>query len=71
MSEGILFGIGCVVFIAVTTAVLMFGYARFNQLYNQDRVASGSRPVRADGNLEYYASSGSESEADVVPQSPA
>ena len=58
MSEAVLFGIGFIVFIVVTTSVLMFGYARFNQLYRQDRRASAAPPVRTEGNLEYYASDG-------------
>ena len=57
MNEGILFGIGFTVFIVVTTSVLMFGYARFNQLYGRDRATGGGPAVRTDGNLEYYAAS--------------
>ena len=40
MSESLLFGIGSLVFIVVTTAILMFGYARFNELYGRDRDAA-------------------------------
>jgi hypothetical protein len=58
MSEGILFGIGFIVFIFVTTAVLMFGYARFNQLYREDRAAGGGPEVRTEGSLEFYAEGG-------------
>ena len=54
MNEGILFGIGFIVFILVTTSVLMFGYARFNELYGKDR-ESGAKNVRTEGNVEFYA----------------
>ena len=57
MSEGILFAIGFVVFIVVTVAVLMFAYARFNELYGIDRRAGGGPKVKTDGKLEYYAPS--------------
>ena len=56
MSEGLLFAIGFVVFITVTTAVLMFGYARFNELYGKDRAAGAGPEVRTDGTVEYYTS---------------
>lgn len=48
MSESLLFGIGSLVFIVVTTAILMFGYARFNELYGRDRVTT----VAAEPSLE-------------------
>ena len=37
MSEGLLFGIGAVIFILVSSAILLFGYARFNALYVLDQ----------------------------------
>ena len=54
MSEGLLFAIGFVVFIAVTTSVLMFGYARFKALYDRDVQAGSGPEVRTIGNLEVY-----------------
>ena len=57
MSETLLFATGFVVFIFVTTAILMFGYARFNQLYATDRdqaAGDGIPVVRRQGNLEVY-----------------
>ena len=54
MSEGILFAIGFVVFIGVTTSVLMFGYARFKALYDSDLQSGGGPEVRTVGNLEIY-----------------
>ncbi len=41
MTEGILFSIGFIVFIATTTATLLFGYLQFNRVYREDRVADG------------------------------
>jgi hypothetical protein len=38
MSDIVLFSIGFVLFILVTWAILLFGYARFNQLYSTDRI---------------------------------
>ena len=37
LSQGLLFGIGAVVFIAVFTAALGLAYARFEELGNNDR----------------------------------
>ncbi len=37
MSEGLLFGIGAVIFFLVSSAILLFGYARFNALYVLDQ----------------------------------
>ena len=37
MSEAILFGIGAVIFVLVSSAILLFGYARFNALYVRDQ----------------------------------
>ncbi len=42
MSEGILFGIGFVIFVATTTATLLFGYFQFNRLYREDRAAEAA-----------------------------
>ncbi len=39
MSEGLLFAIGFVIFVATGTATLLFGYFQFNRLYREDRVA--------------------------------
>ena len=37
MSEGLLFGIGAVIFVLVSWAILLFGYARFNAFYVRDQ----------------------------------
>lgn len=37
MTEGLLFAIGSVVFILVSTAVLWYGYLRFNEVYERDQ----------------------------------
>ena len=37
MSEGILFGIGFILFVITTTATLLFGYLQFNRIYREDR----------------------------------
>jgi hypothetical protein len=37
MSETLLFGIGSVLFIFVSAAILMFGYARFQAIYLRDQ----------------------------------
>lgn len=37
MSEGLLFGIGAVIFVLVSWAILLFGYARFNAVYIRDQ----------------------------------
>lgn len=37
MSEALLFGIGSVIFIFVSAAILFFGYARFNAIYLRDQ----------------------------------
>ncbi len=42
MSDGIIFTIGCVIFIAVFTAGLGLAYARFEELGEDDR-RSGER----------------------------
>ena len=44
MTEGALFAIGSVVFILVSAAILWYGYARFNEVYERDQLA-------ADGSL--------------------
>ncbi len=56
MNEGLLFAIGFVVFIVVTTAILMFGYMRFNELYRRDRAKARGPRVRTEGYSEFYAS---------------
>ena len=40
MTEGALFAIGSVVFIMVSAAILWYGYARFNEVYERDQVAA-------------------------------
>ena len=40
MTEGVLFAIGSVVFIMVSAAILWYGYARFNEVYERDQVAA-------------------------------
>ena len=44
MTEGALFAIGSVVFSLVSAAILWYGYARFNEVYERDQLA-------ADGSL--------------------
>ena len=41
MSEGVLFAIGSVVFILVSAAILWYGYARFNEVYELDQAEDG------------------------------
>ena len=41
MSEGLLFAIGSVVFILVSAAILWYGYARFNEVYERDQAEVG------------------------------
>lgn len=41
MSEGVLFAIGSVVFILVSAAILWYGYARFNEVYERDQAEEG------------------------------
>ena len=45
MSEGVLFAIGSVVFIFVSAAILWYGYARFSEVYERDRLV-GNEPSR-------------------------
>ena len=40
MTEGALFAIGSVVFIIVSAAILWYGYARFNEVYERDQLAA-------------------------------
>ena len=42
MTEGALFAIGSVVFIFVSAAILWYGYARFNEMYELDQAAAGT-----------------------------
>lgn len=58
MSEALLFGIGSVLFIFVSAAILMFGYARFQDIYLRDQ-AAGDDALKASP----------ESAADAVPSS--
>jgi len=48
VSEGVLFGIGAVVFIAVFTAALGLGYARFAELGADDEREEQRRSREAD-----------------------
>jgi hypothetical protein len=41
VSEGLLFAIGSVVFILVSAAILWYGYARFNEVYERDQSEVG------------------------------
>jgi len=40
VTEGALFAIGSVVFIIVSAAILWYGYARFNEVYERDQAAA-------------------------------
>lgn len=44
MTEGALFAIGSVVFILVSAAILWYGYARFNEVYERDQLAGDLPP---------------------------
>ncbi len=46
MSEGLLFGLGSVLFIFVSAAIPMFGYARFQATYLRDQI-SGDDALKA------------------------
>ena len=46
ISEGAIFAIGSVIFIAVFTAALGLAYARFAELGDDDRVAGDAQPTR-------------------------
>lgn len=46
MSEALLFGIGSVLFIFVSAAILVFGYARFQAIYLRDQ-SSGDDALEA------------------------
>jgi FlaG/FlaF family flagellin (archaellin) len=39
MSDAVVFSIGAVVFLAATSATLVFGYLRFNELQREDAAA--------------------------------
>lgn len=39
MSEAVIFSIGAVVFVSTTSATLIFGYLRFNELRREDAAA--------------------------------
>lgn len=41
MTEGVLFGIGFILFVITTTATLLFGYLQFNRVYREDRERAG------------------------------
>lgn len=55
MSELALFIIGFFVFLAVTTAVMVFGYFQFNEIYRVDHEEGEGPPIESDGNLMYFA----------------
>ena len=46
ISEGAIFAIGSVIFIAVFTAALGLAYARFAELGDDDRVGGDAQPTR-------------------------
>ena len=45
MSEGALFAIGSIVFIFVSAAILWYGYARFNEVYERDQLEADGPPA--------------------------
>ena len=45
MTEGALFAIGSVVFILVSAAILWYGYARFNEVYERDQMEADGPPA--------------------------
>ena len=45
MTEGALFAIGSVVFILVSAAILWYGYARFNEIYERDQEETDGPPT--------------------------
>ena len=45
MTEGALFAIGSVVFILVSAAILWYGYARFNEVYERDQREADGPPA--------------------------
>lgn len=45
MTEGALFAIGSVVFILVSAAILWYGYARFNEVYERDQRQADGPPA--------------------------
>lgn len=49
MTEGALFAIGSVVFIMVSAAILWYGYARFNEVYERDQAAAGGPALEGSG----------------------
>jgi hypothetical protein len=49
VSEGVIFAIGSVIFIAVFTAALGLAYARFAELGDDDRAAPGIEPTGVRG----------------------
>ncbi len=44
MSEVLIFSVGAVLFVATTTATLILGYLRFQDLQEQDAQLDGSGP---------------------------
>jgi len=45
VSEGALFAIGSIVFIFVSAAILWYGYARFNEVYERDQLEADGPPA--------------------------
>ena len=45
MSEGALFAIGSIVFIFVSAAILWYGSARFNEVYERDQMEADGPPA--------------------------
>jgi hypothetical protein len=46
VTEGALFAIGSVVFVIVSAAILWYGYARFNEVYERDQLPGNGPPVQ-------------------------
>lgn len=55
MSEVLLFSAGSVLFVITTTATLLFGYHRFNELYGPEQLATQRVVAIDDGPTTVYA----------------
>ena len=58
MSEGVLFAIGSVVFILVSAAILWYGYARFNEVYELDQAGADPGPTEQAAPADRAGTSG-------------
>lgn len=56
MSEVTLFAIGFVLFVATSTATLLFGYLQFRRVYRADQFASDGPRITMEGNTEVFVS---------------